>query len=118
VEDRLTPAGNAQNRTVLKINLHWLVGDWPWTLEEDGPVYRLRLESPQGIVKMAIEAVDCRADIRLVRAGELLEGTGPADPTHGWASLTYASRQPALSIALLADGKLPMGFVSRWSFDD
>jgi hypothetical protein len=122
VEDVLLPDGRAQSEVEHTTRLHWLLQDWPWTLEEEGGVYLLCLESPAGAIRLGLSIPDgeseARARLQLVRAGELISGEGPADPTQGWASLTYAQKHPALSFALLAEGRLPMRLRSEWRFED
>jgi hypothetical protein len=91
--------------------LHWLLPDWPWTLEE----HSLALAGPESkTVRLALTA-DAPGRLLLVRAGERLAGDGPVSPLLGWFSPTYNIKEPALSLSLHATGPLPMRFTSVWS---
>ncbi len=107
--------------------LHWLLPDWEWEIEEQRHGARLRLKSPHGWVelKVACEAVSLshpeadslpRRRVRLVRAGELIYGSGQALAFEGWVSPTYAARQPALSFALEVHAPQGAVFTTDFSF--
>lgn len=135
VEDQVLPAGDLRWRLrrslaralapgrgspVFSVRLHWLFPDWPWQMGEsdEGFGASLWLESPHGRIALEVSiaaqgALPCRCS--LVRAGELLAGEGPADPTRGWCAPTYACRLPALSFALEVRAPLPLSLRTEWS---
>jgi hypothetical protein len=117
VEDRLLSAGRPPAGMVVR--LHWLLPDWPWEVQGSS----IRLESPHGAVQLQIRfapAADIPAggpapiQTTLVRAGELLHGSGPAHPTWGWFSPTYALKLPALSFSVDTVTKPGFCFSSQW----
>lgn len=121
VEDWLLPAGKP--RGPLAIHLHWLLPDWPWEIEGTS----IRLISPLGPLILQVHpgsgfgmpypAVEgALAVASLMRAGELLRGPGPAQPTWGWYSPTYGLKQPALSFSVYAAGAAPLSINSEWIF--
>jgi hypothetical protein len=70
--------------------LHWLLPDWPWSIQGD----ILSLRSPRGKVRVQVAG----QNLSLVRAGKRLAGRVRALPTQGWASPTYGVKQPALAL--------------------
>lgn len=83
------------------LRLHWLLPDSQWTLQQRGPEIRLRLRPPGGWITLAIKTSGMeRLRLRLIRAGKVLRGDGPARPYEGWISPSYGQRLPALSLAL------------------
>ncbi|GAP15241.1 alginate lyase/Heparinase II/III-like protein [Longilinea arvoryzae] len=105
--DRLTPVGRKPKEH--KVALHWLIADLPWSLAGN----TLRLEHPAGSIRLSI---DCQAPgiLTLDRAGERVFGAGSAAPISGWVSPTYGVREPALSLNMIWNTKLPLEIVSRW----
>lgn len=108
------------------IRLHWLLPDWPWEIVEDkdGGKVSIHLTSPTGSICLQVE---CPRELnpagypsastvttQLVRAGELLHGTGSIKPTWGWVSPTYGQRTPALSFAYRVHNLLPVLIRSEW----
>lgn len=119
VEDRVLPLhGSAQAAgEETWASIHWLLPDWPYQVETGAAGWQVRLESPQGTVRLSVQAGPGELVAgRLVRAGELVAGEGPAAVVEGWVSPTYAHKIPALSLRLTARGRLPVGFVSTFSF--
>lgn len=119
IMDELLPAGAGSPRAEHDARLHWLVPDWPWTLEQQGNAWVLRLRSPAGEITLHIglhgESPPAQpARFCMARAGELLQGEGPVRPTWGWYSPTYGCKRPALSVAVTTRGRLPLGFASQW----
>jgi hypothetical protein len=129
VTDRILPArpGGRSGETV-QARLHWLLPDWPW--EVQGAC--LRLLSSAGWVELEITA-EIRGEstagsrpepaaatdppqVQLVRAGELIYGSGEISPTWGWFSPTYGYKYPALSLGVRLLGPAPLAFTSHWRF--
>jgi len=52
--------------------------------------------------------------VQIVRAGELVYGSGEVSPVWGWISPTYGSKIPGLSLRLKQTGELPVNFTSLW----
>jgi hypothetical protein len=120
VEDTLTstglPAGEQSRLFIAR--LHWLLPDWPWSLSETSAKARLELLSPNGplSISMSWQAAS-PPSVQLVRAGELLAGTGPVSPVSGWYSPAYGSKQPALSLSVALESHLPLAFETEWNFN-
>ncbi len=121
VRDSVLPAGRSKRLRfqgspspdpLFSICVHWLLPDWSWRLEDD----ILQVRSPRGWVRLAVSCPSIAAsDVRLVRAGERLHGSGSARPTHGWFSPTYGIKEPALSFAIVFRGRVPCEIDSSWS---
>jgi hypothetical protein len=131
IKDELLPCGRwEQKKSAARARLHWLLPDWPWELldndsqEDKQGLTRLRIKSPHGWVKLHIqmtpghpsEGLDSDRQIQLVRAGQLVYGSGQVSPIWGWISPTYNLKVPALSFAAYQTGQLPLSFTSRWIF--
>jgi hypothetical protein len=128
VEDSLLPVKGKFSATTYTFCLHWLLPDWPWegldALESDG--HLLRLKSPFGWVHLRVVLPISPAEgqpapllsARLVRAGELIAGGGPVEPTLGWFSPTYAHKIPALSLSFRWNSRAPSFVNSEWTFPD
>jgi hypothetical protein len=118
IEDTLASYRNNQVLQDHNVRLHWLLPDWLWQLEDAS----LILESPFGEVVLSVsgDADTFTNDfrIRLDRAGELLHGSGPVQPTWGWVSPTYGEREPALSFSAALRGSGNLRLISRWKFPD
>ena len=99
--------------------LHWLLPDWPWQVDElaAGSRYRLQVESPLGPLQLNLTAWQ-PAELQIVRAGEIVYGRGPAQPTWGWVSPTYSIKNPALALRLDSHGALPLQFTTLWTLPD
>ena len=119
IEDLLLPTREGHPRPAHRARLHWLLPDWPWSLEGQGPAWQLQLRSPEGEVTLLISVqgdnpLAAPPLACLARAGVPLHGAGPVRPTWGWFSPTYGCKQPALSLSVTVSGRLPLGFVSEW----
>lgn len=131
VIDRLLPLSQHTPQAGRKTHLarlHWLLPDWPWEIEspgDDSAQQDLLLHSPLGVIglRVAVELPQPSAKphntiVQIVRAGELLYGSGPVSPNMGWVSPTYAQKEPALSFSVERSSPLPLTFTTRWSFPD
>lgn len=98
------------------VRLHWLLPDWPWTLDEQGlGAYRLRLHSPDGWIVLSVSVKGQHTpSAHLARAGEVLHGNGPAAVTQGWVSPAYSEKIPALSFSVSVRASAPIQFASQW----
>jgi asparagine synthase (glutamine-hydrolysing) len=98
-----------------RVCLHWLLPDFPAVV--DGSAGTVQLKTPKGLVHIRAKCAT-HANFTLVRAGERLAGNAarPGESTRGWISRTYASKQPALSLALEAYCKLPIIFETVFEF--
>lgn len=131
IADNLIPAGKVSagsraRNSPLAIRLHWLLPDWPWAIddlpEETGT--QMRIQSPYGWISLQITFTPkiSRAGaspahrVQLVRAGELLYGTGKISPVLGWASRYYGYKEPALSLSIETEGPLPTAATTEWNF--
>jgi len=100
--------------------LHWLLPDWE--IEPLDTNCGLRLHSPYGWITLVVTLLGANQtrindpETSIVRAGELLYGTGPISPTWGWVSPTYGVKMPAISYAVRIEGQLPFVFISEWCF--
>jgi hypothetical protein len=119
VEDSLL-ADNSMTSPVdppLAIRLHWLLPDWEWTLTRQENRADLQIRSPQGIIVLSLSWSESQAHpaaIQLVRAGELIAGSGAVSPNLGWYSPTYGVKVPALSYSLTLQSSLPCLLTSEW----
>ena len=104
--------------------LHWLLPDWPWSIQSDSGNTHLRfqLESPYGLIKLHLEVdpenLASKPVLQVVRAGEILYGTGSIHPTWGWNSSTYQTRFPALSIGYRIEAHPPVTIKTEWILPD
>jgi hypothetical protein len=90
------------------VRLHWLLPDWPWKVLGS----TLTLESPKGPVQLSVSGGD---SLTLIRAGQVLAGPGPVEPTWGWRSPTYGVKLPALALVVEKTDRLPVTLVSEWN---
>ncbi len=93
--------------------LHWLLPDWPVVLQAGEAALTLRLESPRGPLLLKISAPPGLV-YSLLRAGEIVSGSGSRRPIWGWVSPTYSVKVPALSLVVQASGPLPLALTSEW----
>jgi Heparinase II/III-like protein len=117
-ESRKRKSASSEN---LRFRLHWLLPDWQWKLEQSGRGITLGLQSPQGeiFLQIAVQSGENPLpdfSIQLVRAGVVLQGEGNASPVLGWVSPTYGVKEPALSFSLSQRTRLPLKFISEWTF--
>jgi hypothetical protein len=100
--------------------LHWLLPDWTYKILAGNR--GIRIQSPHGWIRLEVKATagpnlqPATPDLKLVRSGVRVYGTGEVSPTWGWVSLTYGLKVPALSFAVTLVGELPVTLVSEWSF--
>jgi hypothetical protein len=115
IRDQVWPLNDAQNfKEALEVRLHWLVPDWPWTLENSV----LRLDSGYGDVVLDLRSLDTALRFSLARAGENLLGDASVEPHRGWVSPTYAHKVPALSLAVYASTAKPLTLTTRIELPD
>lgn len=91
------------------ISLNWLFPNFPWKLEGQ----KLVLLTPAGSMIVQIEPIEgeyIHSDIRLVSAGQVISGTGVAEPYRGWFSPTYGKILPALSLSIHFQVRPPVKF--------
>jgi hypothetical protein len=100
ITDSILNLSHINSERSYSAQLHWLLPDSEFTLEENG----LALKLPFGLVRLKIETEaeinsSCQLlDLSIFRAGELLAGSAQPSPLHGWVSPTYGLKQPALSL--------------------
>lgn len=104
---------------VRRYRLGWLLPDYPWSVTDfpDGSGAALRLKTPLGWLELHLAVTPAPASgalLQLVRAGECLRGPAPDSPAWGWEALTYAHKQPALALGLIAVSAAPLRFTSEW----
>jgi hypothetical protein len=118
--------------------LHWLLPDYPWEWiapEEDPALQNLLAQKMTGwkdgsgggvILRTPVGGISLRiwsnrkAKWNLYRASKKVYGEDGAGRTvspeiRGWRSLRYASKTPALSLVGIAEGELPVRFISVWT---
>jgi hypothetical protein len=110
ITDRLLPF--EEKKKPVRARLHWLLPDWDWQIDTQ----ELRIESPYGEIEIAIDvSVGDLAELKVVRAGEVVHGSGEESPILGWTSPTYGVKKPALSFIADAVGPLPITIISTWT---
>lgn len=131
ITDNLVPASRPRSALIvrnspLKIRLHWLLPDWPWDIEDTPDEQRtvMRIESPYGWITLRVKFTPETTytgsshahKVRLIRAGELVYGTGRVSPVLGWASRNYGYKEPALSFTIEMESGLPVTVITEWGF--
>ncbi len=100
--------------------LHWLLPDWEWKTKNEGQRAEINLKSPHGWVKLILQTQPPSSNplflVSLVRAGELIHGTGQALPFEGWASPTYGVKVPALSLTVEVTSSKSFSFNTEFLF--
>ncbi len=114
VEDQLLPTPRSRHSASRGIRLHWLLPDWEWKIDDTG--LKIDLLSPYGWVNLTVWSTIRNLQSSVVRAGEILHGDLPADPTWGWVSPTYGVNIPALSYSVSVEGSIPLTISTEWSF--
>jgi hypothetical protein len=110
ITDRLLPF--EEKKKPVRARLHWLLPDWDWQIDTQV----LRIESPYGEIEIAIDvSVGDLTELKVMRAGEVVHGSGEPNPIMGWVSPTYGVKMPALSFIADAVGPLPITIVSTWT---
>jgi hypothetical protein len=137
VIDKLLPAKDgARSGEPIQARLQWLLPDWEW--EVRGTC--LRLLSAEGWVELEILAEGesdsgsesgterdiehspknlaspGSLEMQIVRAGEIVYGSGEISPNRGWFSPTYGYKYAALSLGVTLSGPGPLTLTSRWQF--
>ena len=121
VKDELLPSNkNTSILTPFTMRLHWLLLDGNWQIGESQDAYWITVDYPQGQVKLLCSYTTPSQpkfiQLQLVRAGELLYGSGEISPTWGWVSPHYGNKKPALSVSLKVQGELNMVLNSFFTF--
>jgi hypothetical protein len=110
------------------LRLHWLLIDGEWEIENrESRLERresrleIRVNAPCGPFRLSIKP-DPRigsSDVRVsvVRAGEVVYGTGQALPFEGWISRNYGAKTPALSVAMEASAFKSFSMLSEFVFE-
>jgi hypothetical protein len=101
--------------------LHWLLMDGEWEIQNRDSGFELRVKpsAREGfMLRVKPDARIAYSEVRaaLVRAGELVYGTGKALPYEGWASPTYGVKVAVLSLAVELTASKSISFVSEFSF--
>jgi Heparinase II/III N-terminus/Heparinase II/III-like protein len=128
---RITDLLQGPTGAIHTTRLHWLLPDWDYEVQEytgstGYPLYDIRIRSPYGWVtlKLGLSETDVKPDqiknsnVQLIRAGNLLYGSGSVSPISGWASPTYSEKNPALSCIFEITQPLPVGLRSEWILPD
>ncbi|MBI4732869.1 MAG: alginate lyase family protein [Chloroflexi bacterium] len=120
VVDELLPLRMFGQNRPLTARLHWLLPDWEWKIVKSESKFVIRLKSLFGWVTIGMDSrppvTNNELQISLVRAGELLLGSAPSDPTRGWTSPTYGVKIPALSLAIIAESPGEIVFSTEFAF--
>ncbi len=117
VKDVLKPTSAPKPITA---RLHWLLLDADYHMTEQDTLIHLSLFYPIGTATLSCtaESEESLLNIRyqLIRAGNLLCGSGEAFPWVGWVSPHYGTKTPALSLAVEILAKPPIRFISTFNF--
>jgi hypothetical protein len=116
VDDCLHPDTEAAQSELQTARIHWLLPDWDFEFDQEKGSIQLR--SPKGIISLTVSGQPSAIEYFLARAGEALFGPDEADPTWGWVSPTYASKDPALSFSAVVKSAFPIEFTSQWIFPE
>jgi hypothetical protein len=113
IVDRLfRPRGKEEG---VRARLHWLLPDFPFQIDKE----EVEIMTNIGNIKLRIETnADEPPEFRLIRAGELVHGSAPADPVLGWVSPTYGVKLPALSLNVDISGRTPVTITSTWTLSE
>ena len=100
--------------------LHWLLLDAEYQLTEQDNLIQLSLFYPIGVTTLSCTAEGeehfSNYRYQLIRAGNLLRGSGEVIPWAGWVSPHYGTKIPALSLAVEILAKPPVRFTSTFNF--
>jgi hypothetical protein len=116
VTDQLTSHSALRNQPVI---LHWLLSELPWSFSQN----QITVQLQNAALRLSVQAFNGQGkllplEFQLIRAGELLQGSGEYPPYLGWVSPTYSQRLPALSIRAISSLPEVMKLVSHWMFTD
>lgn len=92
--------------------LGWLLAEGAWTWLADGG------SLAGGRIRLRVEPASARVAVYIGGAcihGDALPGGHPA---WGWASTTYAQKQPAPFLTATVRGILPLRIMTRWAFEE
>lgn len=113
VVDEILPL--SWRRRTMTARLHWLLPDWEWRMENGEQKIEISLESPHGLVTIAINHSPLTPHaLSLFHAGKPILGSSTPDPRRGWTSPTYGDKIPALSLALLAESDAKITFTTEF----
>jgi hypothetical protein len=116
------------SESVHSARLHWLLPDWNYEILQpatntDTPVLGIRILSPTGWIGLKVSSPTTRwkesspgFKFLVVRAGEILHGSGIVLPTMGWRSLKYGDKIPALAFIVEITQDLPIDLKSEFTF--
>jgi hypothetical protein len=104
--------------------VQWLLPDWRFEVEDGGSEEgtSIRVLSPHGWVRLVFSSeYQSESDfelprLQIVRAGELVHGSGEVSTVWGWSSPTYNHKLPALCVRFSVNGVLPFTISSQWIF--
>ena len=119
---RLIESIPTEKEKIHNFRLHWLLPDWPWEYEENPDNNRgtLGIESPFGWIRLSVmtnsKSTNAKSlsKAKIVRAGNMLIGSGIFSPVLGWVSPTYGYKVAALSFSIEITAPLPVMFTTIW----
>lgn len=88
--------------------LHWLLADGRYTLQNN----QIKVFHPKARISLTISSNVNPAQIQLIRAGEIICGTGTSPANLGWFSPAYSEKVPALSLLLEASSPDTVEFIT------
>lgn len=98
-----------------RFSIQWLLQDWEWQLDENVLILTQRRKRVEILLRVDNGTV---IETNLVRAGELLSGSGEINPIRGWVSPTYGVKLPALSLRWTVKGSPPVTIITEWKMSD
>jgi len=115
------------DKRMMSYRLHWLLPDWPWQAEMQGPALEIHLQTPDGWMTISVRLETGKTEeamrVSLMRAGEIVYSSTPGEPQSqadrqvlGWASPTYGVKTPALSLAIETRSANDVQFISEFVF--
>jgi hypothetical protein len=100
--------------------LHWLLPDWEWEVENREERVEISLKSPQGEIILVLQTnpqvSNLHSLVSIVRAGEVVYGTRDVQPFEGWVSPTYGQKIPVLSLTVEIQSDSETIFLSEFIF--
>ncbi len=96
------------------IRLHWLIGDWPYELQNN----KLVFSAPFGKFSLEIwsDPIVSGSETNIIRAGvSHTQPDTPASSILGWWSPTYGVKEPALSILFSIPWAIPLVIYSKFT---
>jgi hypothetical protein len=116
-------SGQPADKEVHQVRVHWLLPDWEYEIEtgRNPGEATVLLFSPYVKIPLKVRWMEAQTQLRerdytwvLARAGQLVAGAGPVQPTWGWTSVTYGDKIPALSFYVTVSARLPIHITSQW----